>query len=176
MEAKGPGEPTSGGTVTSLVAPTSSPLPAFGHAAFSGHSPARVEPSGRLAIPATYKAAFGAQARIRAYRGTHLTLWTERAFDLVANSMRDEGGLINPQARKVLYRSTHSVAVDRQSRFVIPPELREQVGLTDQVVVVGAIESLEIWPAAAFEHTVVPTFDEADLFFDTYDGLPTDPA
>ena len=56
----------------------------------------------------------------------------------------------------------------------IPPELRERAGLTDQVVVVGSIEALEIYSAEAFAR--LSAKDDADLFFETFDGLPTDPA
>lgn len=160
--------------MTSLGAPVAGPSgPAFGHAAFSGNVPARLEPTGRLAIPAAYRSAFGPQARIRAYRDEYLMVWTERAFDLVADTMATNGGLIDPQVRKNLYRATQSVTVDRQGRMVVPPELRERVGLTDQVVVAGAIESLEIYSAEAFER--LGSLADADLFFDTFDGLPTDP-
>lgn len=161
--------------MASLAAPGAPAVPSFGHLAFSGNVPARLEPTGRLAIPAAYRAAFGdGQARMRAYRGAHLILWTARAFDLVADKMASEGGLIDPQVRKNLYRFTQSVAVDRSGRLVIPADLRERAGLTDQVVVVGAIESLEIYSAEAFGR--LSSQDDADLFFDTFDGLPTDPA
>ena len=140
----------------------------------AGHVAARLEPTGRLAVPAVYRYAFGGQARLRAYRRDYLMLWTEQAFDQVATTMATKGGLIDPQARKNLYRATQSVTVDRQGRIVIPQDLRERVGLTEQVVVVGAIESLEIYSAEAFER--LTALDDADLFFDTFDGLPTDPA
>lgn len=174
MEQTGPAGEAQGATVTSLAAPAPAATPSFGHAAFSGNIPARLEPTGRLAIPAAYRSAFSGQARVRAYRSEYLMVWTERAFDLVATTMATQGGLIDPQVRKNLYRATQQVAVDRQGRMVVPPELRERVGLTDQVVVVGAIESLEIYSAEAFDR--LTALADADLFFDTFDGLPTDPA
>lgn len=174
MELTGPQGDEGGATVTSLGAPTPARTPSFGHAAFSGNVPARLEPTGRLAIPAAYRSAFSGQARVRAYRSEYLMIWTDRAFDLVADTMATKGGLIDPQVRKNLYRATQPVAVDRQGRMVIPPELRERVGLTDQVVVVGAIEALEVYSAEAFGR--LTALADADLFFDTFDGLPTDPA
>lgn len=174
MEQSGATGDEQGATVTSLHAPDATGLPAFGHIAFSGSAAARLEPTGRLAIPAAYRGAFSGQARMRAFRTDYLILWTARAFDLVADEMASEGGLIDPQVRKNLYRFTQSVPVDRQGRLVIPPELRERAGLTDQVVVVGSIEALEIYSAEAFAR--LSAKDDADLFFETFDGLPTDPA
>lgn len=176
MELTGPQGDEQGGTVASVDAPVLAPsAPAFGHAAFSGNVAARLEPTGRLAIPAVYRPLFSGQARTRAPTGASTSCsgpsrrshrwpppWPPRAVS------------IDPQARKNLYRATQTVAVDRQGRLVVPPDLRERVGLTDQVVVVGSIESLEIYSAAAFER--LTALEDADLFFDTFDGLPTDPA
>ncbi|MBX3287488.1 MAG: hypothetical protein KF703_19225, partial [Actinobacteria bacterium] len=144
------GEP--GGTgVASTTERAVEVLPPYGHPAFSGSVPARLEPTGRLAIPAVFRSAFGSQARLRPYRDQHLMLWTDRAFELVADALATTGGLIDPQVRKNLHRATHTAGVDRQGRLIVPPEMRERVGITDQVVVVGAIEVLEIYSVEAFE-------------------------
>lgn len=173
MERRG-AEREEGTTITSSPAPVQQELPAYGHLPFSGSVPARLEATGRLAIPAVFRSAFGTQARLRPLRDSHLMLWTDRAFDLVATELATSGGLIDPQVRKNLHRSTHTASVDRQGRLIVPPEMRERVGITDQVVVVGAIEVLEIYSVEAFER--LGPLDEADLFFDTFDGLPSDPA
>ena len=163
------------GTVTSLVAPADTRTTVFGHAPFSGNVRLRLEASGRLALPSAYKSAFATQARIRAVRSSHLLLWTEQAFDVVATTFATQSeGVVDPRAKKGLYMSTPGITIDKQSRFVIPPELREQVGLGEDIVLAGAIESIEIWPARAFQDTVEPTFGDADLFFDGFSGLPTD--
>lgn len=168
----------SGADVATSTAVSPAPaLPAFGHAPFGGSVRTRVEGSGRLTLPAAYRSAFEGHARIRPHKSQHLMLWTEQAFLAIADRVgRQENGVISARPRKLFFTSTHQVSVDRQSRLVIPPELRDQVGLTEEVVLAGSIETLEIWPAARFDEVMGPELDEADLFFETFDGLPTDPA
>ena len=40
---------------------------------------------------------------------------------------------------------------DKQGRVTIPPQLRSYAGLDGQVVVVGAINRVEVWDVAAWE-------------------------
>lgn len=175
MEQEGPaGSQGERPTATTARAAEPGPwVPPFGHAAFSGDVPARLEPTGRLAIPAVFRSAFGGPARMRPFRDEYLMLWTEQSFDIVATDLCSRAGLLDPQARKRLYRTTQSVTVDRQGRVVIPPALRERVGLVDEVIVAGSIDCLEIYSADGFDR---PRFEgDSDLAFATYDGPPTTP-
>ena len=45
-----------------------------------------------------------------------------------------------------------------------------------EVVVAGAIERVEIWPAFRYDAQQAPLVDDVDRMFDTFGGLPTDPA
>jgi MraZ protein len=177
MESAGEqGEPRGEVTTTTSVAPSATPDPGFGHAPFGGFVRTRLEGSGRLTLPAAYRSAFDGHARIRPQKDQHLMLWTEGAFRGIANAYgKPENKVINPRARKLFFMSTMQVTIDRQSRFVVPPDLRELVGLGEEIVLAGAIETLEIWPAARFDEVVGPELDGADLFFDVFDGLSTDP-
>lgn len=140
---------------------------------FSGNHATKLEPNGRLILPAPFKSAFGGQARIRPQRDQYLNLWTDPVFDRIAEEYKaraDATGAV--RALKLFQQSTATVQVDRQSRLVIPPALRELVGLGDQVVLAGSAETIEIWDAQRYDDEVRPSLDDADLFFDTFDGLP----
>ncbi|WP_426572583.1 division/cell wall cluster transcriptional repressor MraZ [Aquihabitans sp. McL0605] len=154
--------------------------PVFGHHPFSGTYRTRLEASGRLALPSAFKFAFTDAALVRAHRTEHLMLWTPRGFEAVVDAMQasQPGGLLDPKTRLRIFKSAPRISVDRQSRLVLPPELREQVGLTGEVEVVlaGAVEAIEIWPARRFDDEEGPKLDDVDLLFDTHSGLPTGPA
>lgn len=150
------------------VAPT---VPAFGHAPFRGTFRLKLEASGRIALPAALRGAFGPIGLVRAHRGEYLNLWTPAAFDEVVRVFAGQpGGVVDPRTRKRLHMSTTEVSIDRQSRLVVPPELRARVGLGEQIVLAGAIETIEIWSAEAFAAEEA-TFDDADLFLDGFEGL-----
>jgi len=150
-------------------------LPVFGHEPFSGTFPTRLEASGRLVLPSALRSAFDGRARIRAYRDQYLMLTTFQGFDAVVDHLSaSQGGVLDPRTRKRLYITAPAVVIDKQSRLVVPPELRAKVGLVDEIVLAGSIESIEIWPADRFAAQEEPSFDDGDLLFDGFSGLPTD--
>lgn len=155
-------------------------LPVFGHHPFSGVYRSRLEASGRLALPAAFKTAFADAAIIRARRTDHLMLWTPQGFEAVVDALQDKNrdGMLDPQTRLRIFKSAPRISVDRQHRIVLPPELREQVGIEGEaeVVLAGAVECVEIWPARRFDDVEAQKLDDVDLLFDTHSGLPTGPA
>ena len=159
---------------------TSTRLPAFGHHPFSGTARTRVEANGRLALPATFKTAFVDAAIVRSGGTQCLYLMTPRAFDLVVDAIvaSDPDVMLDSRKRQQLYIGSPRIAVDKQSRVVLPPELRAKVGIEgdSEVVVAGAIERVEIWPAFRYDAQQAPLVDDVDRMFDTFGGLPTDPA
>ncbi len=169
-----------GAAAVAVGTATSTRLPVFGHHPFSGTYRTRLEASGRIALPAAFKFAFADAALIRAHRSEHLMLWTPLGFDSVVDAMqaKQPGGLLDPKTRLRLYKSAPRISVDRQSRLVLPPDLREQVGIAGEaeIVLAGAVEAIEIWPARRFDDEEAPKADDVDLLFDTHSGLPTGPA
>jgi MraZ protein len=147
-------------------------LPAYGHAPLKGAFPLRLDTNGRIALPAALKGPFTGEAVLRPHRQKYLNLYTPLAFEEVVKAYvaGQPEGVLDPRTRKRLYMSTTEVAVDRQSRLVVPPELRARVGLGERIVLAGAIEAVEIWPAETFADEEA-TFDDADLFFDGFAGL-----
>ena len=151
-------------------------LPVFGHEPFSGIFPGRLEGSGRLVLPSALRAPFEGRARVRAFKDEYLMLTTLRAFDAIVDHFGEtQGGMLPPRTRKRLYMSAPLVTIDKQHRLVLPPELREKVGLVDDIVLAGSIETVEIWPADRFARDEEPGLDDGDLLFDGFSGLPTDP-
>jgi MraZ protein len=46
--------------------------------------------------------------------------------------------------------------IDRQGRMAIPARLREYAGLEGDVLVLGAIDRVELWNRAAWDQKVLP--------------------
>jgi DNA-binding transcriptional regulator/RsmH inhibitor MraZ len=105
---------------------------------------------------------------------------TPRAFELVVDALKanDPDMMLDNRKRQLLFMGSPRISVDRQSRVVLPPELRAKVGIDadSEVVVAGAIERLEIWPAARYDAQQAPLVDDVDRMFETFGGLSTDPA
>ena len=176
MVSKGQGTLTEVGASTVLDAG----LPAFGHHPFSGNYRTRLEANGRLSLPAAHKHAFEDFAIVRSAGTQCLLVMTPLAFRLVIDELKanDPELMLDGRKRQLLFIGSPRISVDRQSRVVLPPELREKVGIAgdSELVVAGAIERLEIWPAERYDALQAPLVDDVDRMFDTFGGLSTDPA
>jgi MraZ protein len=60
--------------------------------------------------------------------------------------------------RRLLFSGAADVETDRQGRILIPPNLREYAGLSEQVVVVGNDTYFEIWSRERWQF-VLETLD-----------------
>ena len=75
--------------------------------------------------------------------------WLERA-----NSGRDDRNMSRMWAA-----SSHELDIDRQGRMAIPQQLREYASLEGEVLVVGAIDRVELWNGTAWTEKVAPQGD-----------------
>ena len=103
---------------------------------------------GRVVLPASFRAEL-AHRGFLSQLDECLGLWTEAGFTEVANRLTQkirEGGA--PQeARRAFAANAHEVSPDSQGRITIPQRLREFARLERDVVVIGAIDRIEIWSA-----------------------------
>ena len=179
MEAIG-GDDTAGAAMglTSAGSPSTG-LPVFGHEPLSGWANGKLEPNGRLIIPAVFRYAFpDGFMRVRSRGDQCLVAYSLRAFDVLVDDVirRNGGPGVDPRLRQSAYSSAHKVAIDRQSRVVIPAEARDDVALGEEIVFSGQVEALHIYPAKVFHQEVKSRFGDFDLMLDSHSGLPTDPA
>lgn len=54
--------------------------------------------------------------------------------------------------QRMLAAGASNEVPDKQGRVTIPPALREYAGLDKEIVVIGAINRVEVWDAAAWQH------------------------
>lgn len=107
----------------------------------------------RVAVPVRF--------RTRLAQGATLARWLDRCLGLFPHDEWEELAaklrglpLTNPNAREFArFMSSGAVEVelDKQGRILVPGYLREYAGLTEgEVIVVGALNRLEIWAPAAW--------------------------
>ena len=176
MEAQGEGL-----TVAATEAPGAPRLPVFGHEPLSGHYRTRLETNGRIVVPSALRSPFVAAAQAHVLPRSAGTLWllTPRAFDALVDHLHaDAKGLADPRMRSRLYMAAPKISIDRQARLVVPPEMREKAGLHGEaeIVLAGAIEHIELWPADVWDEHEAPRLADSDLSFEGFEGLPTGPA
>jgi len=109
---------------------------------------------GRVAVPARF--------RTRLARGATLARWLDRCLGLFPQDEWEDLAaklgslpLTNPRAREFArFMSSGAVEVelDKQGRVLVPSYLRDYAGIGEgEVVVVGALNRLELWAPSAWQ-------------------------
>jgi MraZ protein len=103
---------------------------------------------GRVAIPVRFRPRLAQGATLARWLDGCLAVFPADTWDELAGRLQSLP-LTNPRAREFArFMSSGAVEIelDRQGRLLVPGYLREYAGLTlSEVVVVGALNRLEIW-------------------------------
>ena len=141
---------------------------------FLGTYTPKIDEKGRLFLPAKFREELMAGLVVTTGQERCLTVYKLADFAEVAarvqaapitvKGARDYGRFLGANANQD--------TPDKQGRITITPSLREYAGLRRDVVVVGAINRVEIWDAERWQ-----AFDEAeeDAFANWEEDLPSAP-
>jgi MraZ protein len=114
---------------------------------FLGRYSHNVDAKGRLAIPARFRDALGAEVVItrgidRCVSLYPIETWTPLAEKVSALSISD------PDARnfrRMVFAEAAYLEVDRQGRILLPSDLRHYAGIDREANVVGVHTHIELW-------------------------------
>jgi MraZ protein len=117
------------------------------------HTP-KLDDKGRLILPAKYRNELAEGLVITRFQEHCLAIWpTDKFVDEVTKTARS-GSTSQQRVRdyqRMLASGASDEKPDKQGRITIPPHLRSYAGLDKDCVVVGAIDRVEVWDAAAWE-------------------------
>ena len=137
---------------------------------FVGRYEHSLDAKGRVILPAKFRADFERGGFLAENREGCLALWTLEEFDVRwprCRSGRPTAGPDRNRAR-LWASSSHEVEIDRQGRMAITARLREFARLESDVLVIGAIDRIELWNPAVWDERVQP---EEQWFLEDEDGL-----
>jgi MraZ protein len=124
---------------------------------FSGSYEHTIDTKGRLSIPSKFR-----ETLIQKYNSKNITLIVQGGCLLaypqsVWERLLEQFELLNPfdsqvlNAQRRFFSKAHDgIEVDGQGRVLVPPALRNQVGLNKEVVLVGSTNKFEIWDKASW--------------------------
>lgn len=122
---------------------------------FTGRYERRLDPKGRLTLPATWKSAFEPRCYLTSGEQGCVDVLTPREFEEVAKRMRTkvERGEMDVVDFRVVMQDTYEADVDRQGRVNVDRGLREYAGLAldSAVVVAGSFDKVEIWNTDTYD-------------------------
>lgn len=110
-----------------------------------------VDAKSRVVMPAAFRGAFSAEGgRLTPWRGPCLAAMVPDQFDTyatrTARELADGGEADVDGVLATLWSSTVSFTLDLQGRMVLPEDVRNQVGITDEVRFQGRGRWVELWP------------------------------
>ena len=127
-------------------------------ARFFGRYEHTLDGKGRVILPAKFRAPFAVGGYLTQYTDGCLSLWTPEQFDQQMENMKERAATSKQDRNLVrLWASTsHELEIDRQGRMAIPARLRDYAGLVADVLLLGAIDRVELWNRQTWDEKVLP--------------------
>lgn len=127
----------------------------------------QIDEKGRLSLPAPFRreAADEPMVLVRVFDDA-LSLLPQATWAGVAEGLR-EVQRRNPGMRaRVLAITAQATEVvpDKQGRILVPPRLQQAVGIDGQVLIVGAIDRIELWNPERFDAATARQEDGGEAF------------
>ncbi len=105
-----------------------------------------LDDKGRVVLPSTFRSYLADRGFVSQFDAC-LGVWTEEGFADVAKRLTEKirEGLAPQDAMRAFSANAAEVKPDSQGRILLPHRLRQFAGLDREVVVIGAIDRIEIW-------------------------------
>lgn len=149
---------------------------------FKGTYPYKVDPKGRLPVPAPFRRALsdqGAGTVVVTLLDQCLAVYPPAEWQRLESQLRAMPAFSKPVRALTRWLSSRAVdcELDVQGRILLPPALRQAVGLTRDALVIGVLDRFEVWAPAtwdAFLRDSEKLLDDAS--FDLPFQLPLQPS
>jgi MraZ protein len=136
---------------------------------FVGRFEHSLDEKGRIILPVRFRSEFQEGSTLTQHFEGCLALWPSAEFARQLRAMQDLYREGTPSARnraRVWSQGASGVDIDKQGRLVVPLQARTFADLTADVLVIGAIDHLELWSPDRFNERVAPAeefFNGSDL-------------
>ncbi len=126
---------------------------------FVGQFQHSLDAKGRLILPVRFRPEFEHGGHLSPNTEGCVALWTPAEFarqteERLAQSR--QGAAHERQQVRFWAANSSDVEFDRQGRFALPSVIREYGGLRDDVLIVGALDHVELWNPARYVAAVGP--------------------
>ena len=128
-------------------------------ARFFGRYEHSLDVKGRVILPARFRGDLGAHVFLSKHNERCLALWTPEEFDkkLAEMELLQESGRAERNLARVWAAGSTELEIDRQGRLAIPATMREFARLESDVLVMGAINRVELWDPSLWSEQVEPS-------------------
>lgn len=116
----------------------------------------KLDDKSRLIIPAKFRNTLGSVIVISYGFDKTLEIRSLKSFEQWQESLTSKGNL-NSNARnlsRLILGNSFDIEIDKSGRALIPSQLRDLVGLTKEVTLVGVGDKIEVHSSAAWNATI----------------------
>jgi MraZ protein len=120
---------------------------------FFGTYTPKLDDKGRLILPAKFRDQLAGGLMVTRGQEHCLYVWPQAEVERITERLR-EAPVSNKATRdyvRMFSSASSDETPDKQGRITVPPKLREWANLSKDVIVIGAMNRLEIWDEAAWE-------------------------
>jgi MraZ protein len=116
---------------------------------FTGEYRHTIDAKGRLAVRSRFRAELAGPAYVCRWIDGPVSIFPRAAWEQLSSqvsSLARVGDARSRELARYLFSTAYEVELDSQGRVLLPPNLREVVGLGTEAVVVGLNDRVEVWP------------------------------
>jgi MraZ protein len=132
----------------------------------TGTYPRSLDEKKRVALPKRIREILGEPATLYITPGPDQSLWlyTQGALERLAERL-DTAPATDAEARvfrRLYFAQTEAVDLDKAGRILVPERLVQFAGLSQEVILIGVRDHLELWDASRWQRFVeqhAPRFD-----------------
>ena len=110
-----------------------------------------IDDKGRVFIPVRLRGDLGESFIISRWLDNCLSAYSQSEWEVLRSHISELPTSKSRDLKRFFFSSANDVALDRQGRIVIPPNLREYAGLAHDVMIIGASNHIEIWDKARWD-------------------------
>ncbi|MHB8429348.1 MAG: division/cell wall cluster transcriptional repressor MraZ [Acidimicrobiales bacterium] len=127
-------------------------------ARFVGQFEHSLDDKGRVILPAKFRPPFDHGGYLTGSEDRCLALWTHEMFEAKMDELLEHSTSSKEDRNLMRYwaANSHELEIDRQGRMAIPARLREYGELVSEVLVVGAVNRVELWNPRLWDEKVLP--------------------
>ncbi len=115
---------------------------------FVGQFQHTLDNKGRLILPAKFRPEFERGGHLSPNTEGCIALWTPGEFARQSDEHLERsrsGGALERQQMRYWAANSSDIDFDKQGRFALPAAIRDYGQLTGEVLVVGALDHIELW-------------------------------
>lgn len=119
---------------------------------FNGEHSATIDAKGRMNFPTKFRELLGASFFVtKGIDTSSLTVYSLDEWDKLSDKLSRLPESKAKNAKRFLFGSAEELIPDKQGRVLIPQHLRKYASLDKDVIVIGTLNTLEIWDKATWE-------------------------